>query len=916
MPLVGRRTSRKRGSQCNVRFIGAHRTGRALRWSGFENIAMYRSNRLPYSVSRPAGKSMHHRWRKLVELACSIAAITLWGCAESPPTPVEKPIHVAQSLVDGTKLAIDQVGDTKVLGFGRAIAVDGDTCLIGARGRAYVFVRAGAIWRQKAVLAPGPGDADESFGIAVALEGSVAVVGAPSSNSNQGALFIYEGSGETWALQGSKWTEPGTSQLGAAVAVSGKTVLAGAPKADLSGPIVEAGAVHVFEKTASTWQESAPALQDPSANANEAFGASLVFRGDTALVGAPGDGKAGLDGAGAAYLFTKSGTVWSTLRITSSDLQAHDAFGASVALSDNAALVGAPFAVTAAGATGAAYHFQRSGAELTSERKLVDANGMDGDSFGNAVALGGTSSLVDSPLGNYYAGAVFLYDDSKPTSEPEALKGPEGVEVDSIGSGVALSGQLAFVGALTSTNEGLVFTFAGENGVSCGNGAGCTTGNCVDGVCCDLACASPCTSCRNAFTQLPDGHCGPTVPGSDPHSECAQDLSSNECGKIGGCNGAGACSLALAGKVCGDKNAACVSSSEFDPADTCDGLGKCDLRPPLECAKGYLCASNVCPTTCTADDQCDTDSGFVCSSGSCKIPQGKPCHADDECSTGHCPSADGVCCNAQCDGDCEACTKKNKGSGADGVCEDVDPGSDNKDKCPQGKDPCDADGQCDGKGRCRSFALDTQPCGETTCTGSTETGKLCDGQGTCGDDTEDCVGYRCDGTACGTTCANDADCATGRFCDGLNRCEIKKADGAGCGNSKECQGACVNASSNALCAGENDCACASLPLCDADARVALQVDGPQPCGLYNCRSGACLTACENTSDDCAPGENLACNQENHECERLTATPSSSGCRFALSSDEQTGSWSIAALACMTALIRRKRRNDLTLSMQN
>ena len=74
------------------------------------------------------------------------------------------------------------------------------------------------------------------------------------------------------------------------------------------------------------------------------FGAAVALSGDTLVVGAPGDGDSG-SLAGSVYVFQRSGTGW-TLRqkLLADDAQAADRFGSAVAVDDNTLVAGAPFA--------------------------------------------------------------------------------------------------------------------------------------------------------------------------------------------------------------------------------------------------------------------------------------------------------------------------------------------------------------------------------------------------------------------------------------------------------------------------------------------------------------------------------------------------------------------------------------------
>jgi hypothetical protein len=129
-------------------------------------------------------------------------------------------------------------------------------------------------------------------------------------------------------------------------------------------------------------------------------------------------------------------------------------------------------------------------------------------------------------------------------------------------------------------------------GKACLAGSDCTTGSCVDGVCCDTACAGACQACSAAKKgQGADGVCGAIAAGTDPDAECA-DQGAASCGTNGVCNGAGACQKYVTGTSCAP---ASCSGGIATGASTCNGLGSCLSPPPVDCiAAGRTCSSGVC----------------------------------------------------------------------------------------------------------------------------------------------------------------------------------------------------------------------------------------------------------------------------------------------------------------------------------
>lgn len=116
----------------------------------------------------------------------------------------------------------------KVDFFGGAVAISGDTILIGAQGQnqnagaAYVYVRSGTTWSQQAKLTASKGAANDLFGKAVALSGDMAIIGAPGDNKKTGAVYVFTRSGSTWSQQTKLTVNKGKTNdaLGSAVAIS------------------------------------------------------------------------------------------------------------------------------------------------------------------------------------------------------------------------------------------------------------------------------------------------------------------------------------------------------------------------------------------------------------------------------------------------------------------------------------------------------------------------------------------------------------------------------------------------------------------------------------------------------------------------------------------------------------------------
>ncbi|MBC8098443.1 MAG: FG-GAP repeat protein [Armatimonadetes bacterium] len=247
--------------------------------------------------------------------------------------------------------------------FGRVVALSGDeqTALVGAYGTefnvpgaAYIFTRSGGVWTQQAKLSAGDGAQYAGFGDSVALSdnGNTAVIGAPQDNigsgTGQGAAHVFTRSGGVWTLQQKLGASDGVSDdyFGGSVALSadGNTVLVGAAYHD-DGPRINQGAAYVFTRSGGIWTQQQK-LVAAYGGLQDRFGQAVALRddGSAALIGAPADEINGNFSQGSAYFFTRSGTLWTERsNLTASDGQRSSQFGSAVAFSGlgQTAIIGA-----------------------------------------------------------------------------------------------------------------------------------------------------------------------------------------------------------------------------------------------------------------------------------------------------------------------------------------------------------------------------------------------------------------------------------------------------------------------------------------------------------------------------------------------------------------------------------------------
>ena len=229
-----------------------------------------------------------------------------------------------------------------------------------------------------------------SFGSALAMDGNVLAVGAPWENDQEGAVYVYRYS-ETagWSQEARLASSDGQSgdTFGAAVAVSGSSLVVGAPGGGREGGH-EAGAAYVFQHT-SEW-EQIERLTDPLPSLGSRFGQAVAVHGIFAMIGAPLDNDAGTD-AGTAHVYSQSGArAWTYSQEIRADRAADgDRFGSSISLDAEHAVVGAPGSDEARGRdAGLAYVFQRSaGAAWHLQAVLTAGDAGSGRHFGTSVTV-------------------------------------------------------------------------------------------------------------------------------------------------------------------------------------------------------------------------------------------------------------------------------------------------------------------------------------------------------------------------------------------------------------------------------------------------------------------------------------------------------------------------------------------------
>ncbi len=329
-------------------------------------------------------------------------------------------LALAQFTQQGPKLVGTGASGMAQQGQSVALSADGNTTIVGGNGdnssagAAWVWTRTGGVWTQqggKLVGTGAIGNALQGQSVALSADGNTAIVGGNGDNSYAGAAWVWTRSNGGWAQQGDKLVgndATGNAAQGYSVALSadGNTAIVGGPNDSNF-----AGAAWVFTRSGGVWTQQGSKLVGTGTISSPQQGWSVALSGDgnTAILGGLGDNSY----TGAAWVFTRSGGVWTQQgsKLVGTGASGNAAQGTSVALSadGNTASLGGPADSSGAGA---AWVFIRSGGVWAQQsNKLVGTGATGNAAQGTSVALSadGNTGIVGGRLDNSEAGAVWVF---------------------------------------------------------------------------------------------------------------------------------------------------------------------------------------------------------------------------------------------------------------------------------------------------------------------------------------------------------------------------------------------------------------------------------------------------------------------------------------------------------------------------
>jgi hypothetical protein len=424
--------------------------------------------------------------------------------------------------------------------FGRTLAIDGDALAVGApeedsaangvnnnflenddstnnSGAVYVMVRTNGAWSQQAYIKASTPGIDDYFGTSVALSGDTLVVGAPGEDSasrgvnapqgnndalNSGAAYVFARVNGVWVQQAylkASNSEP-NDLFGSCVAISGDTLVVGAPGEDSMASGINgdqtnnseenSGAVYVFTRANGAWSQQAY-VKASTPDADDVFGSSVAFSGDTLAVGALGEDSNSAanpfnneaSNSGAVYVYVRIQKSWMLQAyVKASNPEAGDSFGFSVALDRDTLAVGAIFEDSNAtgvdgdqgtnglGNSGAVYLLTRQSNAWTQRAYIKSTNPDIDDQFGYSVSVAGDTLAVGAWIEDSAArginqnqdddsaaqsGAVYVFMRDNDTWTPQAYIKASNTEPSALfGGAVSVQGDTLAVGAYRETAGG------------------------------------------------------------------------------------------------------------------------------------------------------------------------------------------------------------------------------------------------------------------------------------------------------------------------------------------------------------------------------------------------------------------------------------------------------------------------------
>jgi hypothetical protein len=383
---------------------------------------------------------------------------------------------MAQYFQMGSKLVGQGASGYPVQGRSVSISADGNTAIVGGpvddfNGAAWIFTRSVGVWSQQGPKLVGTGgvmDPFQGFSVSISADGNTAIVGGPDDNHDihtgfAGAAWIFTRSAGVWSQQGPKLVGTGanggaTQGLSVALAADGNTAIVGGYSDNFG-----TGAAWIFTRSAGVWTQQGGKLvgSESSDTAYLGYSVGIAADGNTAIVGGPQD----KGGTGAAWIFTRTGAVWTQQgsKLVGSGTAANSRVGSSVSISGdgNTAIVGGPGEKNREGGT---WIFTRTAGVWSQQgSKLVGTGAINPAAQGSSVSISadGYTAIVGGMTDNGASlegvGAAWIFTRNAGgwSQAGQKLVGRGYIGLSGQGSAVSISenGKIAIVGGMYDDNS-------------------------------------------------------------------------------------------------------------------------------------------------------------------------------------------------------------------------------------------------------------------------------------------------------------------------------------------------------------------------------------------------------------------------------------------------------------------------------
>jgi len=417
-------------------------------------------------------------------LGVIFALLSLSASAQSP---------FGRSAVGGKVQQLGELTGSQPYALVANVAISGNTLVLGAPvanssdgcfecGTAYVYTAVNGDWSNlqlTATLAQSSGQAEGGFGGAVAVSGDTIVVGGYDSAALTGAAYIYINPSGT-VTENAELTTSGAPSGGFnSVAIDGGTIVAGSPLASV-GTQTELGAAYVYVEPSGGWVNMTQTAQLGAKNQSVGcyFGDAVGISGRIVVVGSPRSQVNGLVQRGRAYVFVEPGGGWAGTQGQTTEIEPSDGvrkafFGSSVSVSGSNVAAGAPEqSVGSSQNQGVVYVYTEPSTgwpkTMTETAEITARDGKAGNELGAAVVISGRTLLAGAPGVRNSQGVAYVFGEPsggwRTGPGGQAISASDGAPNNDFGISVGLAGRILAISAPgwpsgVPNNDGAVYVY-------------------------------------------------------------------------------------------------------------------------------------------------------------------------------------------------------------------------------------------------------------------------------------------------------------------------------------------------------------------------------------------------------------------------------------------------------------------------